>query len=269
MNIYQVDAFSNEKFKGNPAAVCVLPDDFPIENKKNEQWMQNIAAEMNLSETAFIQKSIKNGGGGYTLRWFTPKTEVDLCGHATLATAHILWQEGFLDKNQIAVFETRSGQLEVSLNNTQMVMNFPVDFVEKCKEPTGLEMALGCPVLGTYKAGQDLLVEVANEQTILDLKPSFQQLSIIPVRCTIVTAQGKLVDFVSRVFGPAVGIDEDPVTGSTHCSLTPFWSERLTKTKMKALQLSQRGGALEVELIADRVAISGQAITVFKGKLYD
>lgn len=269
MNIYQVDAFSSKKFKGNPAAVCILPDDFSIKSKESEKWMQNLAAEMNLSETAFVQKNIKNKGGGYTLRWFTPKTEVDLCGHATLATAHILWQEGFLDKDQAAIFETQSGQLEVTLKNSQILMNLPIDNIEKCKEPIGLEMALGCSVLGTYKAGQDLLVEVADEQTILNLKPSFQQLSIIPVRCTIVTAQGKVVNFVSRVFGPAVGINEDPVTGSTHCSLTPFWSKRLGKTKMKALQLSQRGGALEVELITDRVEISGQAITVFKGELYD
>ena len=233
--------------------------------------MQSLAAEMNLSETAFVQKSIKKGGGGnsFDLRWFTPQTEVDLCGHATLATAHILWQEGLLDTNQNAVFETKSGRLEVSLNGSQMTMDFPVDSVEKTKEPVGLEMALGCLVLGVYKAGQDLLIEVADQQTVVDLKPSYQQLSLMPVRCCIVTAQGESVDFVSRVFGPAVGINEDPVTGSTHCSLTPFWAERLGKTRMKALQLSQRGGALEVELKGDRVAISGQAVTVFNGELCD
>lgn len=295
MKIYQVDAFAQEKFKGNPAAVCVVPDDFNMQGKAEEQWMQNVGAEMNLSETAFVQKLSKlikptklskNEGVGsdsentdpvFKLRWFTPKTEVDLCGHATLATAHILWQEGLLKKDQLAKFDTRSGRLEVRLNDSQMTMNFPVDEVTKCKEPVGLEMALGCAVLGVYEAGQDLLVEVADEQTVLALKPSLQQLTLIPVRCTIVTAhvtahvttQGKSVDFVSRVFGPAVGINEDPVTGSTHCSLTPFWSERLGKTKMKALQLSQRGGALGVELIGDRVAISGQAVTIFKGELCD
>ncbi len=280
MNIYQVDAFTQEKFKGNPAAVCLLPDGF----KAEEQWMQNLAAEMNLSETAFVQKSvtsvtteksIKNRGGGYIqyqLRWFTPKTEVDLCGHATLATAHILWQEGLLEADQKAIFETRSGQLDVSLNGSQMTMNFPIDKVSECKEPVGLEMALGYPVLGTYQTAQDLLVEVADEKTVRQLAPSFQQLSLLPVRCIIVTARGNEADFVSRVFGPAVGINEDPVTGSTHCSLAPFWAERLStsnkpKTKMKALQLSQRGGALEVELLDKRVAISGQAVTVFKGEL--
>ncbi len=267
MKIYQVDAFTNEKFKGNPAAVCILPS----EHNLDEQWMQNIAAEMNLSETAFV-KNAKKGGDGlarFDLRWFTPKTEVDLCGHATLACAHILWQEDLLEKNQTAIFETRSGQLKVRLNDSHMTMDFPVDKVTRCKEPVALEMALGCPILGVYYAGQDLLVEIADEQTLQALKPSFQQLSMIPVRCIIVTAQGNSVDFVSRVFGPAVGINEDPVTGSTHCSLTPFWAERLGKTKMKTLQLSQRGGALAVELKGDRVAISGQAITVFKGYLCD
>ena len=287
MKLYQVDAFAHEKFKGNPAAVCILPDDFQFSDKSNEQWMQNLAAEMNLSETAFVKKSapnsnntknVKKGGDGYKakkpsesfdLRWFTPKTEVDLCGHATLATAHILWQEGLLNKNHPALFNTRSGRLQASLNQSQITMDFPVDPIEKTKEPVGLEMALGCPALGTYQAGQDLLVEVKDEQTVAALKPSFQQLSLIPVRCIIVTAQGKKVDFVSRVFGPAVGVNEDPVTGSTHCSLTPFWAERLQKKTMQALQLSQRGGALAVELKGERVAISGQAITVFKGEIFE
>ena len=265
MKIFQVDAFADKAFKGNPAAVCVLPDDFMAKNK----WMQNVAAEMNLSETAFVQRDRENV---FSLRWFTPKTEVDLCGHATLATAHILWEEDYLDKTQAALFDTRSGQLKVTLSEAdsdrcQMTMNFPADKVQACKEPVGLEMALGCPVIGTYQAGQDLLVEVADEQTVISLAPSFQQLSLLPVRCVIVTAQGDKADFVSRVFGPAVGINEDPVTGSTHCSLAPFWSERLNKTKMKALQLSQRGGALQIELPGDRVNISGQAVTVFKGEL--
>lgn len=269
MKIFQVDAFTSKPFKGNPAAVCVLPDGY----KADEQWMQSLAAEMNLSETAFVQakpeKSSKKWGGVLSLRWFTPKTEVDLCGHATLATAHVLWQEGYLDKGQAALFDTRSGELEVHYNDGLMTMNFPADDVSPCKEPVGLEMALGCPVLATFDAGQDLLVEVASEELLLELKPSFQQLSLLPVRCIIVTAKGDKVDFVSRVFGPAVGIDEDPVTGSTHCSLTPFWSERLGKSKMNALQLSARGGALSVELQGDRVNIAGQAVTVLKGELFN
>ena len=268
MKIFQVDAFASEKFKGNPAAVCILPDDY----QANEEWMQHLASEMNLSETAFVQgeglsKKVKKGGCVLSLRWFTPQTEVDLCGHATLATAHILWEEGYLDKKEIALFDTRSGQLEVKLNDSFMTMNFPVDSVAPCKEPVGLDMALGCSILGTYSAGQDLLVEVASEKVVGGLSPILQQLSVLSVRCIIVTAKGDSVDFVSRVFGPAVGIDEDPVTGSTHCSLTPFWSERLGKTKMKAKQLSQRGGDLSVEMLGDRVYVSGEAITVFKGEL--
>jgi len=264
MKIYQVDAFTNEKFKGNPACVCVLPAGFTAD----EIWMQNIATEMNLSETSFVQAK---ADGTFSLRWFTPTIEVDLCGHATLATAHILWQEGLLAKDQLALFDTLSGRLEVTLSNDFMCMNFPLDALKLCKEPVGLEMALGCSVVASFNAGLDLLVEVVDEKTVAELVPSFQQLSQLPVRCCIVTAQGASdkVDFVSRVFGPQVGIDEDPVTGSTHCSLTPFWAERLSKSKMTARQLSKRGGVLEVELLADRVAISGQAVTVFKGEWYD
>lgn len=262
MKIYQVDAFTKEKFRGNPAAVCILPDGFDAE----ESWMQNIAAEMNLSETAFVQKHVKSGGV-YLLRWFTPSTEVDLCGHATLAAAHILWQEELLPKDEPALFDTRSGRLDVTLDTKQMTMNFPVDEITPSKEPVGLEMALGCPVIATFNGGQDLLVEVKDEQTVLDITPSYQQLSVLAVRCIVVTAQGNNSDFVSRTFCPACGIDEDPVTGSTHCSLTPFWANRLGKTKMEAKQISERGGILSVELLADRVHISGQAITVFKAEL--
>lgn len=270
MKIYQVDAFTRKKFTGNPAAVCILPDGFEPE----EAWMQNLAAEMNLSETAFVKVTDScKSGGVYSLRWFTPVAEVDLCGHATLATAHILWEEGLLAKDQSALFETKSGLLEVSLAGDKklgdhMIMNFPVDDVSPCKEPVSLDMALGCPVISTHKAGQDLLVEVKDEQTVSSIMPSHQQLSMLSARCIIVTAKGDSVDFVSRVFCPACGIDEDPVTGSTHCSLTPFWAERLDKTKMQALQISKRGGALTVELLGDRVNISGQAVTIFKGELF-
>lgn len=264
MKIYQVDAFTNEKFKGNPAAVCVLPNDFDAD----EEWMQNLASEMNLSETAFVKE---NPDGTFSLRWFTPKSEVKLCGHATLATSHILWTEGYLDKNQSALFDTLSGRLVVSRSATKdavmMKMNFPADEVSLCKEPVGLQMALDCNILNTYKAGLDLMVEVADEKTVAQLNPVIQQLATIPVRCIIVTAKGDEVDFVSRVFGPAIGIDEDPVTGSTHCSLTPFWAKRLGKTKMLAKQLSKRGGVLGVEIAGDRVNISGEAVTFFKGEL--
>ena len=260
MKIYQVDAFANERFKGNPAAVCILPDGGFPEHK----WMQNLAAEMNLSETAFLSKT---GGDVYQLKWFTPTTEVDLCGHATLASAHILWEEGLLPKSEQALFDTRSGRLDVSLKNDQLTMNFPINKVIACKEPIGLDMALDCAIVGTYNGGRDLLVEVENETTVRSLSPSMQQLSVISARCIVVTAKGDNVDFVSRVFCPACGIDEDPVTGSTHCSLAPFWAERLGKSKMNAAQLSARGGLLSVDLVGDRVDIAGNAITVFKGEL--
>lgn len=260
MKIYQVDAFTNKQFKGNPAAVCMLPGEaFP-----ESQWMQSLAAEMNLSETAFL---LKTGGDDYQLKWFTPTIEVELCGHATLATAHILWEEGLLPKNKHALFETLSGRLDVSLKGGLMMMNFPMNDVKRCKAPIGLDMALDCTILGTYSAGRDLLVEIENEKVLKGLSPSLQQLSVISARCIVVTAKGDDVDFVSRVFCPTCGIDEDPVTGSTHCSLAPFWAERLGKNKMNAVQLSARGGQLSVELVGDRVNIAGQAITVFKGVL--
>ena len=268
MKIYQVDAFTQEQFKGNPACVCVLPADF----EADEVWMQNVASEMNLSETAFVQAA--QAEGTFSLRWFTPTTEVDLCGHATLATSHILWQEGLLDKSKPALFDTLSGRLTVNLVGSMMEMNFPVDPLKPCKQPVELEVTLGAQIVATYEAGLDLLVELENEASVAELKPSIQRISQLPVRSVIVTAKANKhrdeenqVDFVSRVFGPQVGIDEDPVTGSTHCSLTPFWAERLSKTKMTARQLSQRGGTLEVELLGDRVTVSGQAVTVFKAEL--
>ena len=263
MKIFQVDAFTSELFKGNPAAVCLLPDDKDVK----KAWMQQVAAEMNLSETAFVQKNTKTRGGVFSLYWFTPKTEVDLCGHATLATAHILWEEGILGKTQDAIFETRSGKLRVRYDGAQIKMNFPADKVLACEEPVGLEMALGCVIQGTYRAGQDIVIEVENEQIVQQLTPSIQQLSLMPARCVVVTARGDEVDFVSRVFAPSVGISEDAVTGSTHCSLTPFWAKRLQKSSLTALQLSARGGALSVQIDDDRVIISGQAVTVFRGEL--
>ncbi len=265
MKIYQVDAFTNDKFKGNPACVCVLPEGYAA----NEKWMQALAAEMNLSETAFVQAQ---ADGKFSLRWFTPTTEVDLCGHATLATSHILWQEGLLEKNKAALFDTLSGRLTVKLIGSLMEMNFPIDSLKACKQPVGLEMALGAPTVATYEAGLDLLVELESEAAVAELQPSIQQIAQIPVRCVIVTAQAHKdsdVDFVSRVFGPQVGIDEDPVTGSAHCSLTPYWAEKLGKTKMKARQVSQRGGDISVELLDNRVNVSGEAVTIFRGELSD
>ncbi len=202
MKIYQVDAFTNERFKGNPVAVCIMAK----EESYTEIWMQNVAAEMNLSETAFLQEK---SGGVFALRWFTPETEVNLCGHGTLATAHILWSEALLDKDKSAIFNTLSGELRVTLNGSLMTMNFPIETVSECKEPVGLEMALASPVLNTYKAGEDLLVEVQDEKTVAALKPYMQQIATIPVRCVIVTAKGNNCDFVSRFFTPQASILED------------------------------------------------------------
>jgi len=262
INIFQVDAFADKKFSGNPAGVCILPEGHEL----TDIWMQSLAEEMNLPETAFAEKT---EGSHYSLRWFTPTIEVKLCGHATLATAHVLWSEGLIAKTETICFSTLSGELKVARNDSMISLNFPQQKTSECKEPIGLEMALGCEIINTYLAGDNLLVEVKDEETVRGLAPYIQQLELLPSECVIVTARGNDVDFVSRVFGPNVGINEDPVTGSTHCSLAPFWGERLNKTQMNALQLSKRGGALRVELVGGRVNIAGQATTVFKGELYE
>ena len=259
MKIFQVDAFTSEKYKGNPAAVCILPSDNPVE----DEWLQNVAAEMNLPETAFLQQRLET----YLLRWFTPTTEVHLCGHATLATAHIMWEEGILAPDEGVIFDTISGPLHVSRNQSLITLKLPVRLNKPCKEPVGLEMALGCSVLNTYETGKNLLVELEDEETVQGLSPYTKQLETLPAACVIVTARGNDVDFVSRMFSPNIGIDEDPATGTAHSSLAPFWSEKLNKTQMKALQLSKRGGVFEVEIQGDYVDISGHAVTVLKGEL--
>ncbi|GAA0417895.1 PhzF family phenazine biosynthesis protein [Cocleimonas flava] len=262
INIFQVDAFADKQFSGNPAGVCILPK----AHAQTDAWMQSLAEEMNLPETAFAEEMDREQ---YSLRWFTPTTEVKLCGHATLATAHILWSEGIISDGQAIRFATKSGELKVVRSESLISLDFPQQPSSECKEPIGLEMALGCDILNTYKTGEDILVEVKNEEAVRSIAPYIQQLELLDAEYVIVTARGDSVDFVSRVFSPNVGISEDPVTGSTHCSLAPFWAERLNKTQMNALQLSKRGGALQVELVGDRVSIAGHATTVFKGELYE
>ena len=263
MKIFQVDAFTNTKFRGNPAAVCIIPKG----QDATDTWMQELAEEMNLPETAFAEEI---DGSRYSLRWFTPTTEVKLCGHATLATAHILWTEDQVSDNEAITFDTLSGDLVVTRDDSSLIsLNFPKQLINECKEPIGLEMALGCEIINTYLSGENLLVEVKDEETVRGLAPYIQQLELLPSELVIVTAEGNEVDFVSRVFAPNVGIDEDPATGSAHNSLALFWEKRLNKTEMNALQLSKRGGALRVELVGDRVNIAGQATTVFKGELYE
>lgn len=258
MNIYIVDAFTDVPFSGNPAAVCLLDHHQP------DAWMQKVAREMNLSETAFIIKNEQ----GYNLRWFTPQSEVELCGHATLATAHVLWSEGFVSTKQIH-FDTKSGVLTVDRDDTQLHMNFPLEIAEQCIAPMELSESLGVPIQNIAKNRFDYLVEVEGEAVVRDLAPDFTLIKKIPARGIIVTSrtENTTYDFVSRCFYPALGVDEDPVTGSAHCALGPYWANRLNKQHLKALQLSQRQGYLELKVEESRIIISGQAVTTVKGKL--
>jgi PhzF family phenazine biosynthesis protein len=256
--IVQVDAFTSAAFGGNPAAVCVLPE------PKDAAWMQKVAMEMNLSETAFLVKR----SDGYDLRWFTPAIEVDLCGHATLASAHALWESGQLAPTEQARFHTRSGLLTAELNGDWIELNFPAKLETPATAPPGLLEALGAPANYVGKNQFDYLLEV-EESDLLAMSPDHGQLRKIPVRGVIVTSRSSdpQFDFLSRFFAPGAGIDEDPVTGSAHTALTPFWSARLGKTEMMARQASARGGILRVTLKGDRVLIAGQAVTTLRGEL--
>ena len=257
--IVQVDAFTAEPFGGNPAAVCVLPA------TREAGWMQSVAREMNLSETAFLVRR----KDGFDLRWFTPATEVDLCGHATLASAHALWEDGQLTADEPARFHTRSGLLVAERQGDWIEMNFPATPDEQTAPPPGLADALGVSPLYVGRSRFDYLIEVESEQIVRAMTPDFGRLRTLPVRGIIVTAKGATpgTDFVSRFFAPGSGLDEDPVTGSAHCCLTPYWSRKLKKTELVARQVSQRGGLLHVRLDGDRVRLKGQAVTVLRGEL--
>jgi PhzF family phenazine biosynthesis protein len=259
VKIYQVDAFTNIPFTGNPAGVCVLSQ------ATEPGWMANVAKEMNLSETAFLVPQ----EDGYNLRWFTPAVEVDLCGHATLASAHILWEIGALQTDQIARFYTRSGPLTARRSGSWIEMDFPVKPETQTEPPPDLEKALGVKVNYVGKNQFDYLVEVESEAIVRELTPNISQLTTLPVRGVIVTSRSKTseFDFVSRFFAPAVGVPEDPVTGSAHCCLAPFWSSRLGKRVMTGYQASARGGVVKVRLEGERVILAGQAVTVLIGDL--
>jgi len=259
IDIYQVDAFTVEPFAGNPAAVCVLAE------AADAAWMQNVAREMNLSETAFLAPQ----ADGYDLRWFTPAVEVDLCGHATLASAHILWQTGRLEAEAEARFHTRSGLLTAVLDDGWITLNFPAKPEQAADMPPGLEAALGVRPLYVGRNAFDYIVEVASETAVRDLQPDLAALRTLDVRGVIVTsrAQTNGFDFVSRFFAPGSGIDEDPVTGSAHCCLGPFWAARLGQTAFTAYQASARGGVVRVRLQGDRVLLQGQAVTILSGSL--
>lgn len=227
--------------------------------------MHNLAAEMNLSETAFLLRR----KDGFDLRWFTPVTEVDLCGHATLASAHVLWQEGWLPRDKQAQFHTRSGLLTAEFQEGWIKMDFPAQDTQEVSPPQALLDAMKTEASFAGFNGVDYLLVLESEKTIAELNPDFNQLAKIPCRGVMVTSASASpdYDFVSRFFAPQVGINEDPVTGSAHCCLAPFWSRRLQKTEMTAFQVSPRGGVVKVRVQEDRVLLSGQAVTVFKGAL--
>ena len=257
--IWQVDAFTDEPFRGNPAAVAVLDGPRP------DAWMQGVAAEMNLSETAFL---VPRHDGGYQLRWFTPACEVRLCGHATLASAHVLWSEGFVDDGATIEFHTlHSGVLKAERRGGRIELDFPVRTPEEVSPPDGLADALGLEPAFVARAVDDYVVLADDEATVRALRPDFAKLGRVAARGVIVTAPGADFDFVSRFFGPSVGIDEDPVTGSAHCCLAPFWAGRLGRTEMVGYQASPRGGLVAVTLAGDRVKLAGPAVTVFRGEL--
>jgi PhzF family phenazine biosynthesis protein len=227
--------------------------------------MRNVALEMNLSETAFLHPE----SGGYRLRWLTPAIEVALCGHATLASAHVLWEDGHLAPDVEARFHTQSGLLTCKRNGDWIEMDFPAKHAEPAEAPAQLAAAVGAELVWVGRNQFDYLVEVADEATLRGLKPNHHLLRGLPVRGVIATAKAETVgyDFISRFFAPGSGIDEDPVTGSAHSALTPFWSARLGKTEMTGFQASARGGVVKVGLRGDRVRMSGQAVTVLRGEL--
>ncbi len=257
--IIQVDAFTDRPFKGNPAAVCILS------REHDADWMQNVAQEMNLSETAFLLRQ----DDGYILRWFTPAVEVELCGHATLASAHVLWETGYLNSLEEAHFFTKSGLLTATLRDGWIEMNFPAEPETTASLPPELEEALGTRFRYVGKNRFDYLVEVDTGESVRKMAPDFALLGSIEMRGVIVTSlsDSKDYDFVSRFFAPRVGVNEDPVTGSSHCCLAPFWGNRLGKQEMIGCQVSSRGGIVKVRPAGDRVYISGQAVTVLRGEL--
>ena len=260
LTIIQVDAFTNRPFSGNPAAVCILPE------PGDENWMQQVAAEMNLSETAFLYPQ----EDGFNLRWFTPAAEVDLCGHATLASAHLLWEDGYLPLEVTARFFTKSGLLTARCQGDWIELDFPAEpEAPVTAPPEELMEALGIPAIYVGKNRMDYLVEVASEEAVHAVQPDFNRLAKVSERGVIVTSRAASADydFVSRFFAPAVGINEDPVTGSAHCCLGPFWGSRLQKNELIAYQVSARGGVVRVRLGGERVYLGGQAVTVMRGEL--
>jgi len=253
--IVQIDSFTDKPFAGNPAGVCLMT------KAADENWMQQVAAEMNLSETAFLYPH----GEGYNLRWFTPAAEVKLCGHATLASAHLLYQDGHVPRDRTISFFTKSGELKARFDNGWIELDFPARQLVPATPPDGLLQALGIRASNVCKHESFYLIEVESEDVVRALAPDFGQL---PVRGVIVTSKSSgSYDFVSRYFAPAVGVNEDPVTGSAHCALGPYWQGKLGKSSFLAYQASKRGGVMKVRVERDRVFMSGQAVTVLRCEL--
>ncbi len=257
--IFIVDAFAERPFQGNPAAVC------PLDAPAEAAWMQRVAAEMNLSETAFVVPN----DAGFDLRWFTPTVEVDLCGHATLATAHLLWEQNLAPTGAAIGFQTRSGLLTCSRRGAKIELDFPAEPAQPIPSSQELTAALGAEPLSVGRNRFDLIAEFASEADVRQLRPDFGLLGAIPARGIIATARSSdpQFDFVSRFFAPAVGVNEDPVCGSAHCCLGPFWGDRLGKSELLGHQISTRGGIIGVRLTGDRVVLSGTAVTVLCGTL--
>jgi len=259
LRYYVVDAFTDRPFAGNPAAVVPLPD------WRDKTWLQSVALEMNLSETAFLVPN----GHGFDLRWFTPKVEVELCGHATLASALVVSHMGLQPDRPDIAFSTRSGVLKASVRKDRIQLDFPIKPETAADPPPGLVEALAVAPKYVGKNQFDYLVEVESEAVVRSLAPDFKQLSSVNCRGVIVTARSATprFDFVSRFFAPTAGVDEDPVTGSAHCCLADFWRKRLGKDQFVAFQASARGGVVHVEVQADRVLLGGQAVIVAQGEL--
>jgi predicted PhzF superfamily epimerase YddE/YHI9 len=257
--ILQVDAFTERPFAGNPAAVCLL------DKEKDDAWLQSVAAEMNLSETAFLLKV----DDSYRLRWFTPKVEVDLCGHATLASAHVLWTEDHVAPDAELRFHSNSGLLNACRDGETIELDFPSAPLKEVEPPPGLLESLGVAAEYVGQSQFDYLVEVETEDQLCRISPDFVQLKLLEIRGVIVTSRSSSpeYDFVSRFFAPAAGIDEDPVTGSAHCCLGPYWQQRLGKDRFVAYQASVRGGTVQVRVAGERTYLGGRAVTVLRGEL--
>lgn len=256
--IYQVDAFTDTIFSGNPAAVC------PLTEWLSDELLHKIAMENNLAETAFYVEQDHQ----YQIRWFTPKVEVDLCGHATLAAAYVLFYHENHNKNVVNFYSGRSGKLTVTKQDNILTLNFPADVFETSQLSEELTDAFDISPMLALKGKTDYVLVFANESDIRNIKPDFSKIAKLDARGVIVTAKGDTVDFVSRFFAPQSGIDEDPVTGSAHTTLVPYWAKELNKTRLSAIQLSERRGYLQCELLGERVEISGQARLYLTGEIY-